>query len=240
MTYSETGDWIAETVRNKPEALLLLAAGCALLLRGSQKRPFRSASEYTGEISRGTSQARQGVRDATQTASRYASDLTDRASQAAGSYVKTASDYVEDFRTTVSEQSRQVTSKAQSGFAAIREQPAMVAALGLATGAALAAMFPATQIEQRTMEGAADAIKEAAGQMAENLTQAVAETADHLQQAASERGLTPEGLKDVAREAANTFTDAAAGKSGEKHGGESQRSSPSGGLPLGDPRRSGE
>jgi hypothetical protein len=25
MTYSETGDWVAETVRNKPEALLLLA-----------------------------------------------------------------------------------------------------------------------------------------------------------------------------------------------------------------------
>src|ERR1700680_1493703 len=32
--YSESGDWIADTVRRKPEAILLLVAGCALLLRG--------------------------------------------------------------------------------------------------------------------------------------------------------------------------------------------------------------
>jgi hypothetical protein len=236
MTYTETGDWITSTVRNKPEALLLLAAGCALLLRGNQKRPVRPASAYT-EILRGTSQTTQGVREATQTASGYASDLKQRASEAAGSYVQTATDYAEDARRRLSEQSRQVSRQAQSGFETVREQPLMVAALGLATGAALAALFPATRIEQRTMEGAAEAIKEAAGQMGENLMQAAAETTDQLKEAAAQRGLTPEGLKEVARDAANTFTSAAAGKSEEKHRGESPHGNRSEGLPLGDPRR---
>jgi hypothetical protein len=116
----------------------------------------------------------------------------------------------------------------------------MVAALGFATGAALAALFPATQIEQRTMEGAAEAIKEAAGEMGDNLMQAATQTADQLKEVAAQRGLTPEGLKDVARDAANTFTSAASGKSEEKRGGESQRDETSEGLPLGGPQRGGQ
>ena len=30
---NQTGDWLLDTVQRKPEALLLIAAGCALLMR---------------------------------------------------------------------------------------------------------------------------------------------------------------------------------------------------------------
>ena len=67
--------------------------------------------------------------------------------------------------------------------------------------------------------------------------QAAAETTDQLKEAAAQRGLTPEGLKEVARDAANTFTSAAGGKSEQQHRADPQQGSASEGLPLGDPRR---
>jgi hypothetical protein len=44
----------------------------------------------------------------------------------------------------------------------MREQPLAVAALGLAAGAALAAIFPPTEVEQRTLGPARDALTGAA------------------------------------------------------------------------------
>jgi hypothetical protein len=40
-TYSQAGEWLVGTARRNPEALLLLAAGCALLMRrgGPGRRP---------------------------------------------------------------------------------------------------------------------------------------------------------------------------------------------------------
>jgi hypothetical protein len=38
-TYSQAGDWLLGTVRRNPEALLLMAAGCCLMMRsGSSSR----------------------------------------------------------------------------------------------------------------------------------------------------------------------------------------------------------
>jgi hypothetical protein len=38
-TYSQAGDWLLGTVRRNPEALLLMAAGCCLMMRsGSASR----------------------------------------------------------------------------------------------------------------------------------------------------------------------------------------------------------
>jgi len=87
-----------------------------------------------------------------------------------------------------------------------------VAALGLAAGAAVAAFFPATELERRTLGEAREAIADAATRAGENLVGAAGEAGERLKAGVAERGLNPEGLKELARDVAETFTSAAAGK----------------------------
>ena len=51
MTYQQfsnhPGDWLSDTVQRKPEALLLIAAGCALLMRSGH--PSMSVASATGD-----------------------------------------------------------------------------------------------------------------------------------------------------------------------------------------------
>ena len=92
-TYSETGDWIADVVRSKPEALLLLAAGCALLLRGSGSASASNMTNAAGAamsnaggaardqadaLHQQSSRATQGLCRAAESATEYASDVKDR------------------------------------------------------------------------------------------------------------------------------------------------------------------
>ena len=41
--FTQAGDWLANTARRNPEALLLVAAGCALLMRTRASSSSRSA-----------------------------------------------------------------------------------------------------------------------------------------------------------------------------------------------------
>jgi hypothetical protein len=117
----------------------------------------------------------------------------------------------------------------------MREQPLAVAALGLAAGAALAAIFPATEVEQRTLGPAHDALTGAARDMGERMKEAAAQTVEQLKQRASEKGLSTEGMKDIAREAVDTFKDKV---SGNAESGTPNPSSVSGGSPSNDWRAS--
>jgi hypothetical protein len=220
-TYSESGDWIADTVRRKPEALLLLAAGCALLLRatGSSSSPrniVAARQNQTGAIPNPPSRAGEGIYRAAESASEYASDLKDRLSDTAGSYARSAVGYAEDAGRNISAQSAHLTRHAQSTFQAVREQPLMVAGLGLAAGAAVAALFPGTEVENRTLGGAREAIQEAASKVGQNLMDAAGEAGEKLKEGATERGLHSEGIKELAREVADTFTSTATGKSQDR------------------------
>jgi hypothetical protein len=117
----------------------------------------------------------------------------------------------------------------------MREQPLAVAALGLAAGAALAAIFPPTEAEQRTLGPARDALTDAARDMGERMREAAAETGERLKQRASEKGLNTEGMKDLAREAVDTFKDKVSGKA---ESGTPNPASVSGGAPSKDWRTS--
>jgi hypothetical protein len=94
----------------------------------------------------------------------------------------------------------------------IREQPIAVAALGLAAGAGLAALFPSTEVEKQTLGRVQQTIQETAKTAGDNLMQAASAAGEMLKECAVERGLHPEGMKDLAREVADTFTSTAAGK----------------------------
>ena len=210
-----TGDWLMGAVKRNPEGLLLLAAGCALLLRS---KGGSRASDRTGRQDefRGPGRSRQvgssmdngekgwseSVAQAARSAGDYASDVTERVTETASSYASSASEYVDDAaraaRSTFQSTAKHV----------LEEQPLAVVLVGLAAGAAVAATFPATQLEKRALGPTGERLKDAAGRAGEQLKEASAKAGERLMSAAEERGLTSEGLKEVARDVGDAFSGA--------------------------------
>jgi hypothetical protein len=223
-SHTNAADWVMDAVRRKPEALLLMAAGCALMMRrgrsSSEARLVHRTSEPgRARVGEAISDIDDRVSDTmSQTAdrvSRYASDVKDRVSEAASSYASTASDYAEQAQHRMSEgtarMSAQARSAAMQASDTVRQQPLLIAALGLAAGAAVASFFPPTEVERRTLGSARQSLGEAATRVGENLVQAATTAAQQLKEDATRRGLSPEGLKEMASDAAETFTTTASG-----------------------------
>jgi vacuolar-type H+-ATPase subunit H len=249
--YSQTGSWLLGTVRRNPEALLLMAAGCCLMMRSRSssrtsvgpvyerdewgyptRRAFsqvRGASESAREgLSRATDAASDTARSAgeyasqakdriTDTASDYASQMKERISDTASDYADSVRDFAGEARRAVTQRSARLSRQTQATLQSsmqrvLREQPLAVAVAGLATGAAVAALFPSTEIEDRALGGAHEQLKGAAEKAGERVMEAAGKAGERLKSAAKERGLTSEGLKEAAGEVAGTFKDAISGK----------------------------
>ena len=190
-TTSQAGDWLMGTARRNPEALLLLAAGACLLMRSGGKAG--SAADY-------------------------ASDVKERISDAASGYAGSVSEFADDARRAITERSerwqREARSQLKGGMdRLLREQPLAVAVAGLAAGAAVAALFPSTKLENQTFGGTREALADATGRAGERVMEAAGKAGERLKDAAEERGLSAEGLKKVASEVADTFTSEIKGKS---------------------------
>jgi ElaB/YqjD/DUF883 family membrane-anchored ribosome-binding protein len=219
--YSQAADWVVNTARRKPEALLLLAAGCALMMRrgGSIVGAWTSGSddvygrsswqdETVNEVRGQTSRAAEG-------ASRYADDVRDRVSERASAYASSAADYAQGARRRMSEYtgavrenlssatdqvSRTAQSAARSATDTVREQPLVIAALGLAAGAVVAALFPTTEVERRTLGPAGDALVGAAGAAGRDFMDRAARTTEEVRRAAQD------SFSDLANTATESFT----------------------------------
>jgi hypothetical protein len=251
-------DWLIGAVKKNPEGLLLLAAGCALLLRGgtTPTRPQRAdtyrgardnregqwdgsgynarggrAGDHDGGLSGRVSRAADDAREyasemgktVSETAGQYASAVGDttgryasKVSDTAGRYASSVSDYADDARAAVVEQSGRLAQQAQGTVERIvREQPLAVAFAGLAAGAAVAAAFPATSIERRTLGPAGERLSEAAESAREKLGEATSAAGERLKDVAEQRGLNAEGLKNAARDVAGAFQESFAGEQKE-------------------------
>jgi hypothetical protein len=228
--FSQAGGRLLGAARRNPEALLLLAAGCCLLMRSggslfkgtSGTRYDDTGHEHRADFSRAfpkpaSSSVREGLSRAADTAGEYASDIKDRVSDAASSYTEAAADLAQDASRKVSEHASRLTRQAQSTLESgmnrvLREQPLALVMAGLAAGAAVAAVFPSTEIEDRTLGGAGEGLRQAAGKAAEKVKDAAGKAGERFKSAAEERGLTSKGLKELAGEVADTFTDAVSGE----------------------------
>ena len=113
-TYSETGDWIADVVRSKPEALLLLAAGCALLLRGSGSA---SASNMTNAAGAAMSNAGGAARDQADALHQQSSRATQGLYRAAESATVTMPESVATSTTFCAAPESQLIAAAEPGMA---------------------------------------------------------------------------------------------------------------------------
>ena len=219
-SYETTGDWLLGAARRNPEALLVIAAGCALLLRkGSGFMSNSSSYENTYDDSDGDeeegfdgsqrqSQSRSAVRETISGATEYVSDVSGRVFDAASSYASTAAEYAQEG----GRQAARFSDRAQSTAGHVwREQPFAVAGLGLAAGAAVAALLPPTRTERRVFAQAGEALVEASGRTFESAKEAAGHVAERLQGGAAEIGAA--GVREIAREAAQTFVGSVSGNS---------------------------
>jgi hypothetical protein len=238
-----SADWLMNAVRNNPEGLLLLAAGCALLLRTGRSRDdgrtvkaqrHSSNGQREPETQRRTDsrgwEMPESVSQAADTAREYATNVSKAVSETADQYANAAGEYVDEARRTIAKQSERIAEQAQGTIERIaREQPLAVAIAGLAAGAAVAAAFPTTRMERETLGGAGKTLSDAASSAGERLSEAASAVGERLMEVAEDKGLTKEGLKEVASDVANTFGKSVAGD---------VKQTPSQTKPLGDTSQS--
>ena len=216
--FSQPGQWLMDTARRNPEGFLLLAAGCALLMRSGRGRAMDRLREPSAPSSQSRSGLNEGLSRASETVTEYTSGVKDRVANTANEYADAVSDFAGDARRWVSEGSAELTRQAKAGMEGtvdrvLRDQPLAIALAGLAAGAVVAAAFPASEIENRTLGGAREALTGAAAEAGSKMMEAAGKAGERLKEAAEERGLTSEGLKAVAGEVADSFKDSIAGKS---------------------------
>ncbi len=220
------GERLLGAVRRNPEGLLLLAAGAALLMRSSGtavSRIPRQNEFRTAKQDRDSAPSENGrnlgdrVAEATQAAGEYASDVTQRVSRTASAYASSVSDYADE----AADRSKRFAQQAQSSLQStaqqiLQEQPLAVALVGFAAGAAVAAAFPATEVEKQALGPTGERFMNAAERAGDHLKEAGAQAGESLMNAAEERGLTSEGLKEVAREVGDAFSNALSGEQSPK------------------------
>ena len=223
---SGAAGWLVGAVKNNPEGLLLLAAGCALLMRSSGTSKSHRSREDRGYGRNDLTQSGRQARDRTvgerlsetaQSAGEYVSDIGESVVETASSYASSVSGYADDFARAAAEQTGRFAQQAKSGVGdtisrVVQEQPLTVALVGAAAGAAVAAAFPATDLENRALGPTGERMRDAAGRAGEQLKDAATKAGQRLAAAADERGLNTEGLKEVARDVGETFSSALEGE----------------------------
>ena len=223
--HSDTRDgstgWLMAAVKNNPEGLLLLAAGCALLMRStnpSRRRDLGSREYDRSDLSQAARVRRErsvGERlsETVQRAGDYVSNVSESVAETASNYASTASNYADDVARRAAMQTGHLAQQAQSTWQntigrVVQEQPLAVALAGIAAGAAVAAAFPVTDLENRTLGTTGEHLREAAGKAGEQLKDAASKAGQRLAAAADERGFNTEGLKEVARDVGEAFSEA--------------------------------
>jgi len=215
---TDAGEWLISTAKRNPEALLVLAAGCALLMRGGRSS-YWAAGQTATDVS-GSNESWNVSSRTTEKASEVAGDLKQRIADAGSSVAEQAGEVAKNLSTQTSHIAGQAHSMLSSGFGQLlREQPLALVVAGLAAGAAVAALLPSTDLEERTLGGARDAISDMTGKVGGNLIAAATDAGQRLAQGVTERAT--EGFKELAQEVAGEFSEKVTGgtdKSDERPG----------------------
>ena len=209
---NQSGDWLLDTVQRKPEALLLIAAGCALLMRsGGSLAGIWSARESSSPppLQNRSGMAEHGA--VTDSAGGYASKAAETVSEYSDAARQTVSNYAEGAKRGISDSSDWLRTQAETTYntasEALRDQPILVAGLGLAAGAALAAFFPTTEVERRAGAALAAKASEVGDQVLAAAERAGERARDTVKEVVSERVLAP-AIKEVVREVVGIGTGA--------------------------------
>ncbi|HZP20406.1 MAG TPA: DUF3618 domain-containing protein [Bauldia sp.] len=161
-----------------------------------------AASAVGDRIARASSAVGSAASELGGAASGAAEDIGDLAREAAKGIASAASATGEAFDAALSEGARlgheglrlaDRLRRRAGDF--IEEQPLIAAAAGLAIGAVVAALLPNTKIEDELLGETSDAVKEAAGEVAQEQVDKVATVAEHVvdevKKTAADQGLDP-------------------------------------------------
>jgi histone H3/H4 len=206
-------DRVVDAVTRNPEGLLLLAAGCALLLRsrsssgsGGSAYAFSDAgqprtSEYGRERHQPSSDLgmQKRVYDGAGAARDMAANVSERvqdsvrstmsgAAEYAHDLADHASEYAQDAQRTASDYVHRVTDNAQTTFRdtvdyLVRERPLAIAVAGLAAGAAVAAAFRPTDFEKDALRPVGKMMNQMIEETSEKAKETAAKAGDRLKEA---------------------------------------------------------
>ena len=185
-------DFISQTMRNRPEALLLMAAGAALMLaRGRGLGPHEGAS---GGVAAGIGERLHSAAD---TAAHMVEDLR----ESVGDYAERATHRAQERRETLTHRTGDAFEQARSGLREnidhmLREQPLALGALSLLAGVAIGAALPRTVIETRTVRVAREPLRGAKGRM-DTLRSAVGEVGEKVKEAIAGGAAEAEKLREA-------------------------------------------
>lgn len=172
-----------------------------------------------GRASAAVSETASGVRDSV-------ADAAGRVSEAAGGIADSARETAEQVGEMASSAYRRVTDAASSadprGYARdarhnadrgmrwmLQEQPLLLGALGLAVGAAVGALIPGTEVENRWMGETREELMGQARQTAEEAYEGVKDEARHFAGEAGEGGGIAGAVRNAAHGARETVAQAA-------------------------------
>ncbi|GGE53883.1 hypothetical protein GCM10007276_33710 [Agaricicola taiwanensis] len=171
---AEFGRNLAVQARDNPLPVLLIGAGIAWLMSGRKPATMSSYAQSAGTSHDHTSSSGPSTLSKVGDAlTRTAHDMREAVTGAAGSARNAASGAYGSARDTVSgaydsasdglasgrDMYHQRREQGQALVNDVSQQPMLVAALGLAVGAALGGVLPATRTEDRLMGSAADDLK---------------------------------------------------------------------------------
>jgi hypothetical protein len=169
-----------------------LAAGASQMsdaAAGAADQVRRSFHDGTARVSETVDQLKQGAMGLGESVQDYTATMSGEAAAAA--------QRARDQASTAARQAKETATKLAN------EQPLLVAALGVALGAIVAAALPKSQMEDEFMGETSDAVKEAFGEVAsgqyEKAKTVAAGVADQVAAKARQEGLTPSGVAEAAR-----------------------------------------
>ena len=148
-----------------------------------------------GAIGGTVDKARDAMGDTFDSVRGYGSDLTDRMSRSTG------------------EVRRMARERVGSGLDMLTDNPLLLALCGASAGILAASMLPRTDIEDQALRGVRRQVTDFAEQAQGNIAEAFSEATDTLREETQRRGLTGEGLKEVASKVAGSFTETVTGGS---------------------------
>lgn len=220
------GEWLLSTARRNPEALLMLAAGCALLLRkGSSGFTLGEDSDDDADVGHGQEHGgrlralREGVAEVAGKASEYGSEVSELVAGSARATGSAVSAYAEEGGRYIADRAGEAGRRARSAADyVLSEQPLAVAAIGLASGAVVAAMLPPTRLERRGIGEMRDTVEDLVEHAAENITAAAGQASRRMQKRAAR------AAKDLAWETAKAFASGIAGRGDDRDEGREEES----------------
>jgi hypothetical protein len=210
------GDWLISTAKRHPEALLVLAAGAILLLRGKsgeaetdwQDADWDKESDELGSYQDGrrSDDATADTDTLRGRVSDFAGAATDYATEVGEQVFETAAEYADQGRRLVYDRASRLGSQAHDAADwVLREQPIAVAALGLAAGAAVAALLPSTNIENLALGPARERLSDVAQGAAEKVREAARDMGKELKANVADRVLSGDAARDVVKVFANSL-----------------------------------